>query len=674
MKSTDLIPRNALAWIIGAQILLLLPHVVRLPLWIVLLYVVAFIWRLQIYRERWPVPGRWLKVLLIGMAMTAVGWSYGSVIGLEPTVALLLVAYALKLLETVARQDGYVVIFLGFFLCVTEFLFTQDLLIVIYSCFVIWVLITALISLHRSNATGDGGPMRLAAVMLLQSVPLMLVLFFLFPRIGPLWNVPIKTQTAKTGVSDRMRPGDISSLVQSSGVAFRANFENQVPPVSELYWRGLVMSRIEDGAWRTVSYYDVPVSERRPAPVARVGEPIDYSIIIEPTQQQWLYGLRFAEPMQSGIMQLPDYRLLNPVVLEQEFRYRVRSWPQVVLGREISSWRERLETGLPEASNPRTRELAQRLYRESSSDADYVQRVLAMFRQQPFRYTLQPPLLENNRMDQFLLETRAGFCEHYAYAFAVLMRAVDVPARVVAGYQGGEINPLNGTVIVHQFDAHAWNEVWLSDRGWVRVDPTAAVSPARIEYGLENAMQEEGGFLSSSPLSPLRYRGISWINTLRLRYDAVTYRWQSWVVGFDGEQQITLLRGVFGEINARLFIGVMLGSFAVVLGAVAASLLLRGRHPKPRDPVIRQYRLLQTRLRRSGLAPRAGEPPGAFTRRAATQLPELSGDLREVERLVDAAMYRPLNPAQRAGVQRSLQRLVRRLRLTPRRGLRRFAG
>ena len=271
MKSANLIPRNALAWIIGAQILLLLPHVVRLPLWIVLLYVVAFIWRLQMYRERWPVPGRWLKVLLIGMAMIAVGWSYGSVIGLEPTVALLLVAYALKLLESVARQDGYVVIFLGFFLCVTEFLFSQDLLIVIYSCFVIWVLTTALIALHRPGATGERGPMKLAAVMLLQSVPLMLVLFFLFPRIGPLWNVPIKTQAAKTGVSDRMRPGDISSLVQSSSVAFRANFENEVPPVSELYWRGLVMSRIEDGAWRTLSYYDVPVSERRPAAVRGSG-------------------------------------------------------------------------------------------------------------------------------------------------------------------------------------------------------------------------------------------------------------------------------------------------------------------------------------------------------------------------------------------------------------------
>lgn len=663
MKSTDLIPRNALAWIIAAQVLLLLPHIFRLPLWIVLLYGAAFFWRLRIYRGRSSVPNRWLKLLLIGASMTGIAWSYGSVIGLEPTVALLLVAFALKLLESVARKDGYVVIFLGFFICITEFLFSQDLLVVIYSCLVVWVLTTALISLHRSASIGDSGPMRLAAVMLLQSVPLMLVLFFLFPRIGPLWNVPIKTQAAKTGVSDMLRPGDISSLAQSSDVAFRASFVGDVPPVSSLYWRGLVMSRIDDGAWRTVSYFETPAEERRAPPVKKAGGSLDYTIIIEPTQQQWLYGLRYAEAMQSGILQLPDYRLLNPVVIEQELRYRVRSWPEVTLGSEISTWRRRLETQLPEESNPRTRQLAEDLYRESRDDAEYVQQVLALFRQQPFRYTLQPPLLDNNSMDQFLLETRAGFCEHYAYAFAVLMRAVGIPARVVSGYQGGEINPVNGTVIVHQFDAHAWNEVWLEGRGWVRVDPTAAVSPARIEFGLENAMQEEGSFLSSSLLSPLRYRGISWINALRLRYDAVTYQWQSWVVGFDGEQQIDVLRGVFGEINARLFIGVMLASFGVVLGLVAASLFLRNRRQASVDPATRYIHLLQARLRRSGFTAHPGEAPGAMSRRAALQFPGAANELMTIARLADAALYRPLGATQRENMQRSLRRLVRRLRL-----------
>lgn len=673
MKYPDPIPRNALVWIIAAQLLLLLPHLFRLPVWIVGLYALAFFWRLRIYRGRSSVPSRWLKLILIGVSMVGIVSSYGSVIGLEPTVALLLVAFALKLLESVARKDGYVLIFLGFFICITEFLFSQDLLIVIFSCLVVWVLTTALISLHRSAAVADTGPMRLAAVMLMQSVPLMLVLFFLFPRIGPLWNVPIKTQAAKTGVSDMLRPGDISSLAQSSDVAFRASFEGDVPPVSHLYWRGLVMSRIDDGAWRTVSYFETPPEERRPPPVAKTGPSLDYSIIIGATQQQWLYALRYAEAMQSGILQLPDYRLLSPVVLEQELRYRVRSWPEVTLDGELSLWRRRLETELPPGSNPRTRELAAALYRESRDDAEYVQRVLALFREQAFRYTLRPPLLDNNSMDQFLLETRAGFCEHYAYAFAVLMRAAGLPARVVSGYQGGEINPVNGTVIVHQFDAHAWNEVWLEGRGWVRVDPTAAVSPARIEFGLENAMQAEGSFLSSSLLSPLRYREIIWINTLRLRYDAVTYQWQSWVVGFDGEQQITVLRGVFGDINARLFIGVMLASFVGVLGLVAASLFLhKGRRTRI-DPAIRNMRLLQDRLRRSGFDAYPWEAPGALSRRAAAYFPEASDELRTIARLADAALYRPLGAAQRNPMQRSLRRLVRRLRLGKERRIRRLS-
>jgi len=674
MKSAEQMPRNALAWIILAQLLLLLPHILRLPLWIIALYAVCFGWRIQIYRGRLPVPGRWLKLLLTVVAMLGVGWSFGSLIGLEPTVALLLVAFALKLLESVARKDGYIVIFLGFFICITEFLFSQGLLVVLYSCGVVWVLTTALVSLHRATHITDGGPMRLSATMLLQAAPLMLVLFFLFPRIGPLWNVPIKTQAAKTGVSDMLRPGDIASLTQSSDVAFRASFEGQVPGASELYWRGLVMSRIDDGAWRTLPYYELPASERRAATVERVGPSLSYSIIIEPTQQQWLYALRYAEATQSGILQLPDYRLFNPVILEQEFRYRVKSWPDASLGVAISDWRRRLETRLPKGANPRTRALAAARYNASRDDADYVQGVLAMFREQPFRYTLQPPLLGDNSMDQFLLETRAGFCEHYAYAFAVLMRAVGIPARIVAGYQGGEINPVNGTVIVHEFDAHAWNEVWLPGQGWVRVDPTAAVSPERIEYGLEEAMQEEGSFLSASPLSPLRFRGISWVNMLRLRYDAITYKWQSWVVGFDGKQQIDVLRSVFGDINARLFIGVTLGSFALVLGVVAAALFLRQWRDTPRDPVLRHYRRLRRRLRSCGIQPLPGESPGELLRRAARAFPDAAAELSAIERVMQAALYRPLRPDQRAGMQRQLRSLVRRLRLPRRRDPRRSAG
>jgi transglutaminase-like putative cysteine protease len=664
-------PRNALLWIMLAQVLLLLPHLGRLPLWVPGLYLLTLAWRTTVYRGRGRLPGRWLKIALILTALFGVGVSYGSVIGLEPTVALLLVAYALKLLECAERKDGYVVVFLGFFVCTTEFLFSQDLLIVLYSLGVVWILTTALVALHRPARGGDLPGLKLSGVMLLQAVPLMLVLFFLFPRIGPLWNVPMRSQAAQSGVSDSMQPGDISQLVLSSDVAFRATFDSDVPGTAQLYWRGLVMSRLEEGAWKSLSPFDTPIGERRQRGVEKAGEALDYRVILEPTQQQWLYALAYAEPRQGGILQTPDFRLQSPVAIEQETLYRVRSWPQATIGLALSDWRRRLETRLPPGSHPRTQALARELRAQSVSAQDYIQRVLARFRREPFRYTLNPPLLDNHSMDQFLFETRAGFCEHYAYAFAVLMRAADVPARVVAGYQGGEINPVNGTVIVHEFDAHAWNEVWLEGQGWVRVDPTAAVSPDRIELGLEAALREEGSFLAGSPLSPLRFRNIDWINALRLRYDALTYQWQSWVVGFDNTTQTQVLQGLLGRVDAQRVGLIVLGSLALVLGVVSLSLVGGHRRRHARDPALREYRRLQKKLERGGIVPAGGDSASGLLARAAQRYPAVREELRLIDRLLRAALYQPLDTSRQAQTLRVLRRRIRRLRLAGQRRPRR---
>ena len=657
MKAAQQIPRNALAWIILCQVLLLAPHALRVPAWLLVLYLAAFGWRVQLYRDRLPAPARWLKLVLIGAAMAGIGMSYGSLIGLEPTVALLLAAYALKLVESVSRKDAYVLIFLGFFLLITEFLFTQDLLIVLYAAIVAWLLTTALVALHRTGEGFELAPLRVAGVMLAQAFPLMLVLFFLFPRIGPLWNVPIRAHAAQTGMSDFLRPGDVARLTQSTDVAFRVSFEDEVPRAAELYWRGLVMSVLEDDTWRSLRFFEAPPSQRRPGPVDTAGASLDYSVIIEPTQQHWLYALRYARPRETGVMALADYTLYSPVVLESERRYSVRSWPQATIGLELDPWRRRLETRLPEGGNPRSRALAEELRAAAGSDDAYIERVLALFREQPFRYTLQPPLLGDEPVDDFLFGTRAGFCEHYANAFAVLMRAAGVPARIVAGYQGGEINPMNGTVIVHQFDAHAWNEVWLEGRGWVRVDPTAAVSPARVEFGLETAVQEEGSFLADSPLSPLRYRGINWVNTLRLRYDALTYRWQSWVVGFDSERQVELLGEWFGRIDAKRFVAVLLGAFGVVLAGVALSLLVRAG-PR-RDPVARAWGRLCRKLAARGLPVYPGDSPASALARARIAFPGSRAELDALAEAFTTLLYRPAP----AGDLRQLRARVRRLRL-----------
>ena len=642
MKAQEQIPRNALVWIILSMFTLVLPHVERIPPWVLAVYLFAAVWRILVYRGRWSFP-RWpVKLTLIFAGFAGILLSFRSLIGLEPTVALLLTAFALKLLELAQRKDAYVLLFLGYFVVLTEFLFSQDLLIVLLCLVNVIIVTTALVALHRP---GDNRfnfrPLRQAGVMVLQAAPLMLVLFFLFPRIGPLWTVPIKSQQAKTGMSEFMSPGDVSRLSRSGEVAFRVDFEGEVPPKSELYWRGLVMSRLRQGTWSALNFYEAPAVERRQNVPDTEGEPLRYSIIMQPTQQRWLYGLRYARSPDAGIMHSADFRIFKPIVIEDDYLYQVRSWPQAELETELSPWRRRIELELPGESNPRARQLAREIAAESTGPADTVRRVLNMFTNEPFVYTLQPPLLpQSDGMDAFLFDTRRGFCEHYASAFVIMMRAAGIPARVVAGYQGGEVNPVNGTVIVHQFDAHAWTEVWLEGEGWVRVDPTAAVSPERVEMGLEDALAEEGTFLADSPLSPLRYRNINLINTLRLRYDALTYSWQAWIVGFDADKQYDLLREFFGEFSARKFAAVLLGSWALVLIPVAVVLLYR-RKTHALSKLDKLYLGFCQRLEGMGVMREPGEAPGDYARRAGQKLPRLAEQIEEVNRRYDQLAYAP---------------------------------
>jgi protein-glutamine gamma-glutamyltransferase len=436
-----------------------------------------------------------------------------------------------------------------------------------------------------------------------------------------------------------MKPGDVASLSQSADVAFRVKFEGEIPDKSSLYWRGLVFSRLEQNVWSSLGYYDVPIAEQRADDVVTKGKPLRYSVIMEPTQQNWLYALRYARATSPGVLHTSDFRLVSPAPIESEYMYRVESWTQAVVEAHLSEWRRNTETKLPPQGNPRTRELAQDLRASADSDQDFVDKVLDRFNRESYVYTLRPGRLSGSHpVDQFMFQSKRGFCEHYASAFVFMMRAAGVPARVIAGYQGGEINPVNKTVIVHQFDAHAWAEVWLENQGWVRVDPTSAVSPLRIEMGLEEAMATEGSFLAAAPLSPLRYRGIPLLNQLRLRYDALTYRWQSWVVGFDSEQQFDLLHSLFGEISTRVFATLLLGSWALVLIPVAISLFLR-RDTNPTSALDKHYRLFCERMAGLGLVRAPGEPPGQFAQRAIEALPAFSEQLQRITGLYNDLAY-----------------------------------
>ncbi len=640
MSILQQVPRNALVWGMICLFALVAPHAVRLPLWVLGVYVIAVGWRWQVYRGRWSFPRRKLKLAMIASSFAGIYFSYGSFVGLEPTVALLLTAFAFKFIELAHRQDAYVLIFLGYFVCLTEFLFSQDLLITFYSLLCVTLLTTTLIALHQPGEHQfNRRTIRLAFVMLLQALPLMVVLFLLFPRIGPLWKIPTNSNVGTTGMSDFMKPGDIASLTQSDEVAFRVKFDGEIPPSSDLYWRGLVMSKLQNGAWSTLGLYSVPVTEARPQAVSTVGEPLAYSVIMEPTNQQWLYALRYAVSNTPGVMAAPDFRLISPAPVEVEYIYRALSWTEAELEPTLSEWRRKTETKLPSNVNPRSRALALKMRDSVESDAAFMSLVMNKFTAENYVYTLRPgQLLGQDAIDQFLFDSRRGFCEHYASAFVFMMRAAGIPARVVAGYQGGEVNPVNRTVIVHQFDAHAWAEVWIKGRGWVRADPTAAVSPTRIEMGLEEAMESEGSFLSEIPLSPVRYRSVALLNELRLRYDALTYGWQSWVVGFDSGQQLQLLQRVFGEISARTFIAAFIGSWALVLIPVAIS-LFRVKDTSPMSPADKHYRLFCERLSLIGLMRVSGEAPGDFAARVAEAIPEESEQVWNITALYARMAY-----------------------------------
>jgi transglutaminase-like putative cysteine protease len=635
------LPRNALVWIVLSQFALLVPHLGRIPIWVSLVYLLAAFWRLMVYRGQWSFPQGWLKGLLTVTCLAGTYLSYGSLLELEPLVALLLTAYALKLIELQARKDAYLLIFLGYFVVITEFLFSQDIAVVIYMALVVVVITTALVALHQPGQNDFSyGSLRRSCVLLAQAFPLMLVSFVVFPRFDPLWVMPIKGHQAKSGVSDFMSPGDISELSFSDDVAFRVQFDGEIPKRSELYWRGLVFSKLDDGVWRSLAWRDIPPGERRQsAPDRLKGRFTEYEVIMEPTQQKWLYALRYPRDRELGVVDTNDFLLASPIEVQDQLQYSVVSWLDVPLEKELSDWRREVETALPARGNPRARALAKQMYAEQGGDPrQFVNAVLSKFAREEYFYTLKPPLLGDDDMDEFLFESRRGFCEHYAAAFVYLMRAAGVPARVVAGYQGGEVSPVNGTVIVHQFDAHAWAEIWLEGRGWERVDPTATIAPERIEWGLEFTVAEEGTFLANSPLSPLRYRNIAWINQARLQLDAMSYRWQRFVLEFDGDTQYDLLDTMLGEVSPGRIMTFMGTVWGLVLIPVAV-LLLRRRAATHLDPATRIYHDFCQKLSRVQLERGAAEAPGDYAQRVVEARPDLSGEVRSINRLYERASY-----------------------------------
>jgi protein-glutamine gamma-glutamyltransferase len=625
------IPRNSLAWMLVAQIAVIAPHLTRLPVWTIALCVLCVLWRVMVYQGRWSYPGRLIKVLFVFFGIVGLAVGYGTFLGLDPWVGLLIMMYVLKLLEMHHKRDGYVVILLGYFVALTQFLYDQGIPSTLYVFLCVTMITAALIGLNQTQSHLQPlQTFRKATVLLLQSVPLMVVLFVLFPRISPLWTVPLQTDIARTGVTDSMTPGSIASLTQSDELAFRATFAGEVPPLSKLYWRGLVLSRFDGETWtqERLAFYGRLYRPGQPTDwqdnMELLGDEVRYSILLEPTSQNWLFSLTMPEGSdKEGIGLVRDFRFYSFREIRSKLRYDLTSHLNYRIDRKLSDfWRYRY-TLLPKGSNPRSARLARSLFQDSPNQTEYIRNILRRYNQDEFVYTLKPPVLGDDSIDEFLLDSKRGFCEHYAGSFVFLMRSVGIPARVVVGYQGGEYNRIGNYVEVRQFDAHAWTEVWQEGQGWVRIDPTSAVAPERIESGLESAVEDENTFLANLPLSWMKYRQTLWLTEIRLQLSAISHYWDSWVVGYTPSVQMSLLTRYFGDLDAKRLGMMMLTAFFGLLGIVAIFVLGKRSH-KLLQPIDREYLRFCQMMAKKGIPRSVGEGPIHYAERIGQLNPELA--------------------------------------------------
>ena len=595
--------------LLGAAVLVLAPHALHLPLWVSALCTATLSWRALITLRGERLPPNWLLLPLTLLAMGGIYLSYKTLLGREAGVAMAVLLVAFKMLEMHAKRDLFVVIFLCFFLVMTNFFYSQSMGTGAMMVASVIGLLTAQLSFQY---TGAVPPLRsrllLGAKIVAIAAPVALMLFFLFPRLqGPLWGMPTDAGGGRTGLSNSMTPGNISNLALSSDIAFRATFSGPVPPQQRLYWRGVVLSHFDGRTWSQARSRQQHLS-----PSVR-GQPLRYQVTLEPHGERWLFALDLPDgpPKLAGnvaqVSSALELRAIFPI--GERVRYDAASYLDYQLEADRLDDSEPF-LALPAGFNPKAMQAGLDLQHEADP-ASRVNKVLAMFRQEKFSYTLEPPLLGADSVDDFLFGTKAGFCEHFASAFVFLMRAADVPARVVTGYQGGELNPVDGFMVVRQSDAHAWAEVWLAGRGWVRVDPTAAVAPERVERNMARALPpaEQFSLRRLSTLISDQFESTSLLGRLRFRLSAINNGWNQWVLNYDPERRRNLVESLSDALrNWRV-----LAAAALAAGLLVVARALRVRAEK--DPVDRLYSALCQRLGRLGVQRAGDEGPNAYAKR-----------------------------------------------------------
>jgi transglutaminase-like putative cysteine protease len=648
---------SRIAWLMAVAACALLPHGSHLPGWLLAVAALLFTWRMAQWRLGWPGAGGTVKLLVIIACCAGVTLTFGRLFGREPGVALLTLMLVLKLHELRSTRDGHTVVLLGYFMLLTAFLYSQTPLMAAALAVSMTVITAALIALTGPPAR-PRALLRQSAWMLAQALPFMLVLFVLFPRVpGPLWGLPLDAYSGVSGLSDSMSPGSISQLSLSGEIAFRARFDGAAPPARDLYWRGPVLTEFDGRTWRQGEAAR-RIGSTLPHPVP--GAALGYEVTLEPHSKSWLFALETVSALPPGTRATDDWQVLGSDVVRNRRRDRFESVPGARPG--VEEWSAYLDAArqLPPGGNPRARELARTLRASGSGAATVdatVDAALRLFRREAFVYTLTPPALGADGIDQFLFDTRRGFCEHYAGAFVFLMRAAGVPARVVTGYQGGERNSVDDYVVVRQSDAHAWAEVWLKGEGWRRVDPTAAILPSRIERGLADLPAGE-------PVPFVARVDLGWVRALRHQWEATNNAWNQWVLSYDQQKQRDLLRRLGMPDPDWRTMTVWLASLCALF-AIALTLWAM-RRSVAADALARSWTAIDRALRPAGLGRDAWEGPLDYAARVGRIRPDLATLLAHACRLYADARYGDSPVAQAARELKACARALRRQRTPPR--------
>jgi len=624
-------------------LMVIAPHAEHLPIWVSSLGAGLLLWRAWLAYTGKPLPKRWLLMLVTFAGTGGIAFEFHTLFGREAGVTLLMLLATLKLMELRKARDAMVLVYLACFIIITNFFYSQSIPTALYLLATLMVIVTTWVHL-QAQSIALKPRLRIAAVLLLQALPLTLILFILFPRVqGPLWGLP-QDAYASTGLDDRMSPGSLSRLSLSEAVAFRVTYNDKPPRRDQMYWRGPVLWYFDGRTWTP----GITLPTIAPK-FTGLDQAIDYVVTLEPHNKHWLFALDVPEKLSVPATLTNDFQVLNKEPVHARLRYAARS--NLVYHANLQESERQLQRALqlPKGFNPRAQQLAAEWRAGNKDAAAIVNTALTYFYQQGFVYTLEPPPLGANTVDDFLFTSKRGFCEHYASAFVFLMRAANIPARVVTGYLGGEFNDVGNYYIVRQSDAHAWAEVWLAGQGWVRVDPTGAIAPDRVQRGLSAALSDNAAlpFMERNPPQ--------WMRDLRFNLDTLANQWNQWVLGYDTERQFAFLTRLGMESITWQKMALNMASGLGLVIALFALFMLRHLYTRQPDRVQAAWLKLCRKLADAGLPRATHEGAQDYAARVAAARPELAEAIRDLAARYTALRYGTHNDehAQREFLQRA---------------------